>query len=147
MSYLKTKQQNGNEEPTQKRRANDLKIARTDPNHYQDLTIIKTKWMQSCSTFHIIVYIFFFIICSGIRYQINKIISLSPGHENCTFHHDLELDHRPPTREALLPDMAASYRLLLTGKHFLNKVKVKSLMNSFIHAFASERIGRSKGLF
>ncbi|KAJ2943078.1 hypothetical protein O0L34_g18769 [Tuta absoluta] len=37
------------------------------------------------------------------------------GHENCTFHHDLELDHRPPTREALLPDMANSYRLLLTG--------------------------------
>ncbi|KAF9406825.1 hypothetical protein HW555_012933 [Spodoptera exigua] len=25
------------------------------------------------------------------------------------------LDHRPPTREALLPDMANSYRLLLTG--------------------------------
>ena len=37
------------------------------------------------------------------------------GHENCTFHHDLELDHRPPTREALLPDMARSYRLLLAG--------------------------------
>ncbi|CAG9790010.1 unnamed protein product [Diatraea saccharalis] len=41
--------------------------------------------------------------------------STTPGHENCTFHHDLELDHRPPTREALLPDMASSYRLLLTG--------------------------------
>ncbi|CAH2098631.1 unnamed protein product [Euphydryas editha] len=37
------------------------------------------------------------------------------GHEKSTFHHDLELDHRPPTREALLPDMANSYRLLLTG--------------------------------
>lgn len=37
------------------------------------------------------------------------------GHENCTFHHDLELDHKPPTREALLPDMAKSYRLLLGG--------------------------------
>lgn len=35
------------------------------------------------------------------------------GHENCTFHHDLELDHKPPTREALLPEMARSYRLLL----------------------------------
>nr|CAD7460006.1 unnamed protein product [Timema tahoe] len=35
------------------------------------------------------------------------------GHEKCTFHHDLELDHRPPTREALLPDMARSYRMLL----------------------------------
>lgn len=41
--------------------------------------------------------------------------STTPGHENCTFHHDLELDHRPPTREALLPDMANSYRLLLTA--------------------------------
>ncbi|XP_072933830.1 GTP cyclohydrolase 1 isoform X1 [Epargyreus clarus] len=41
--------------------------------------------------------------------------STTPGHENCTFHHDLELDHRPPTREALLPDMASSYKLLLTG--------------------------------
>ncbi|CAG9138025.1 unnamed protein product [Plutella xylostella] len=40
--------------------------------------------------------------------------STTPGHEKCTFHHDLELDHRPPTREALLPDMASSYRLLLT---------------------------------
>lgn len=38
---------------------------------------------------------------------------LFPGHEKCTFHNDLELDHQPPTREALLPDMAASYRLLL----------------------------------
>lgn len=37
------------------------------------------------------------------------------GHENCAFHHDLELDHRPPTREALLPELARSYRLLLTG--------------------------------
>ncbi|CAD7089645.1 unnamed protein product [Hermetia illucens] len=39
--------------------------------------------------------------------------STTPGHENCTFHHDLELDHKPPTREALLPEMARSYRLLL----------------------------------
>ncbi|CAH1389983.1 unnamed protein product [Nezara viridula] len=37
------------------------------------------------------------------------------GHEKCMFHHDLELDHRPPTREALLPDMSSSYRLLLTS--------------------------------
>jgi GTP cyclohydrolase I len=35
------------------------------------------------------------------------------GHEKCTFHHDLELDHRPPTREAMLPEMSRSYRLLL----------------------------------
>lgn len=37
------------------------------------------------------------------------------GHENCTFHHDLELDHKPPTREALLPDMARSYRMMLSS--------------------------------
>lgn len=41
--------------------------------------------------------------------------STTPGHEKCTFHHDMELDHRPPTREALLPDMARSYRMLLTS--------------------------------
>lgn len=41
--------------------------------------------------------------------------STTPGHENCSFHHDLELDHRPPTREALLPELARSYRLLLSG--------------------------------
>ncbi|CAG9769277.1 unnamed protein product [Ceutorhynchus assimilis] len=39
--------------------------------------------------------------------------STTPGHENCTFHHDLELDHKPPTREALLPEMSRSFRLLL----------------------------------
>ncbi|KAI4472115.1 gtp cyclohydrolase i [Holotrichia oblita] len=41
--------------------------------------------------------------------------STTPGHEKCTFHHDLELDHRPPTREDMLPDMARSYRLLLSS--------------------------------
>ncbi|XP_053967330.1 GTP cyclohydrolase 1 isoform X1 [Anastrepha obliqua] len=41
--------------------------------------------------------------------------STTPGHENCTFHHDLELDHKPPTREALLPELSRSYRLLLSG--------------------------------
>ncbi|XP_034106841.1 GTP cyclohydrolase 1 isoform X3 [Drosophila albomicans] len=45
----------------------------------------------------------------------NSSIVENDGHENCTFHHDLELDHKPPTREALLPDMARSYRLLLGG--------------------------------
>ncbi|KAJ3662694.1 hypothetical protein Zmor_007029 [Zophobas morio] len=39
--------------------------------------------------------------------------STTPGHEKCTFHHDLELDHNPPTREAMLPEMSRSYRLLL----------------------------------
>lgn len=27
----------------------------------------------------------------------------------------MELDHKPPTREALLPDMAQSYRMLLSS--------------------------------
>lgn len=27
----------------------------------------------------------------------------------------MELDHKPPTREALLPEMAKSYRALLSG--------------------------------
>lgn len=39
----------------------------------------------------------------------------SLGHEKCLHHHDLELDHKPPTREALLPELAHSYRLLLSG--------------------------------
>lgn len=37
------------------------------------------------------------------------------GHEKCTFHNDLELDHRPSTREDLISDMANSYRLLLSS--------------------------------
>lgn len=37
------------------------------------------------------------------------------GHEKCMFHHDLELDHRPPTREAMLPEMSRSYKLLLSS--------------------------------
>ncbi|XP_071449905.1 GTP cyclohydrolase 1-like isoform X1 [Hetaerina americana] len=41
--------------------------------------------------------------------------STTPGHEKCVFHHDLELDHRPPTREALLPEMSRAYRLLLSS--------------------------------
>lgn len=40
---------------------------------------------------------------------------LLEGHEKCLHHHDLELDHKPPTREALLPELAHSYRLLLSG--------------------------------
>lgn len=42
-------------------------------------------------------------------------LSLSPGHEKCTFHHDLELDHKPSTREDLLPLMSKSYRMLLSS--------------------------------
>ncbi|XP_011135768.1 GTP cyclohydrolase 1 isoform X1 [Harpegnathos saltator] len=41
--------------------------------------------------------------------------STTPGHEKCMFHHDLELDHRPPTREAMLPEMSRSYKLLLSS--------------------------------
>lgn len=44
-----------------------------------------------------------------------SLLFLFLGHEKCTFHHDLELDHKPPTREDLLPDMAHSYRMLLTS--------------------------------
>ncbi|XP_058836459.1 GTP cyclohydrolase 1 isoform X1 [Topomyia yanbarensis] len=40
---------------------------------------------------------------------------LTPGHEKCTFHHDLELDHKPLTREDLLPLMSKSYRMLLSS--------------------------------
>nr|XP_019933169.2 GTP cyclohydrolase 1 isoform X1 [Aedes albopictus] len=40
---------------------------------------------------------------------------LTPGHEKCTFHHDLELDHKPSTREDLLPYMSKSYRMLLSS--------------------------------
>ncbi|XP_014247860.1 GTP cyclohydrolase 1 isoform X1 [Cimex lectularius] len=41
--------------------------------------------------------------------------STTPGHEKCTFHHDLELDHKPPTRESLIPDMSRSYKMLLSS--------------------------------
>ncbi|KAG0727489.1 GTP cyclohydrolase 1 [Chionoecetes opilio] len=34
-------------------------------------------------------------------------------HEKCPFHFDLELDHKPPTREEIIPELAASYRSLL----------------------------------
>jgi len=37
------------------------------------------------------------------------------GHEKCMFHHDLELDHRPPTRESMIPEMSRSYKLLLSS--------------------------------
>ncbi|XP_040153578.1 GTP cyclohydrolase 1 isoform X1 [Anopheles arabiensis] len=40
---------------------------------------------------------------------------MTPGHEKCTFHHDLELDHKPSTREDLLPLMSKSYRMLLSS--------------------------------
>lgn len=36
------------------------------------------------------------------------------GHEKCTFHHDLELDHKPSTREDLIPCMSKSYKQLLS---------------------------------
>ncbi|XP_058167549.1 GTP cyclohydrolase 1 [Anopheles ziemanni] len=41
--------------------------------------------------------------------------TMTPGHEKCTFHHDLELDHKPSTREDLLPLMSKSYRMLLSS--------------------------------
>ncbi|XP_071539215.1 GTP cyclohydrolase 1 [Panulirus ornatus] len=39
--------------------------------------------------------------------------SSSAGHEKCHFHFDLELDHKPPTREDIIPELADSYRSLL----------------------------------
>lgn len=45
--------------------------------------------------------------------QYIKFLFFCVGHENCSFHHDLELDHKPPTREDLIPNMAAAYRELL----------------------------------
>ncbi|XP_068227184.1 GTP cyclohydrolase 1 [Palaemon carinicauda] len=39
--------------------------------------------------------------------------SSSIGHEKCPIHFDLELDHKPPTREDMIPNLAASYRSLL----------------------------------
>lgn len=45
----------------------------------------------------------------------NQELEHANGHEHCTFHHDLELDHKPLTREDLLPEMANSYRSLLSG--------------------------------
>ncbi|EGI66343.1 GTP cyclohydrolase 1 [Acromyrmex echinatior] len=41
--------------------------------------------------------------------------STTKGHEKCMFHHDLELDHRPPTRESMIPEMSRSYKLLLSS--------------------------------
>ncbi|KAK8742198.1 hypothetical protein OTU49_002172 [Cherax quadricarinatus] len=41
--------------------------------------------------------------------------SSSTGHEKCPFHFDLELDHKPPTREDIIPELANSYRSLLKG--------------------------------
>jgi len=35
------------------------------------------------------------------------------GHEHCSFHHDMELDHKPPTREELIPNMTSAYKELL----------------------------------
>lgn len=39
--------------------------------------------------------------------------SSSVGHEKCPFHFDMELDHKPPTREDMIPHLASSYRALL----------------------------------
>lgn len=39
--------------------------------------------------------------------------STSIGHEKCSFHHDLELEHQPSTREELIPELAESYRKVL----------------------------------
>ena len=63
----------------------------------------------------LIEYFSFFTCKLNFKCLICTLYFFCAGHEKCTFHHDLELDHRPPTREALLPDMSRSYRLLLTS--------------------------------
>lgn len=68
------------------------------------------NWSQH---FFIYLYKIWILLLSLINWNCHFIYL--PGHEKCTFHHDLELDHKPPTREALLPDMARSYRMLLTS--------------------------------
>ena len=39
------------------------------------------------------------------------------GHDqkHCPFHHDLELDHRPPTREDMIPFLSSAYKNVLAG--------------------------------
>ncbi|KAL7632469.1 UNVERIFIED_CONTAM: hypothetical protein RMT77_017182 [Armadillidium vulgare] len=49
------------------------------------------------------------------KYLTKRRSSTSVGHENCFFHHDLEFDHNPPTREKLIPKLASSYKYLLKG--------------------------------
>lgn len=74
--------------------------------------------------------------------MLEKIFFLSVvlGHEKCTFHHDLELDHRPSTREDLISDMANSYRMLLTslGENPNRQVnEVEKLIEFVLHNFFS----------
>ncbi|CAG0924956.1 unnamed protein product [Notodromas monacha] len=39
--------------------------------------------------------------------------SISAGHEKCSFHYDLELEHKPLTREDMIPEMTTAYFKLL----------------------------------
>ncbi|XP_055627685.1 GTP cyclohydrolase 1 isoform X1 [Toxorhynchites rutilus septentrionalis] len=55
------------------------------------------------------------VFASGTTAPTTPRTTLTPGHEKCTFHHDLELDHKPSTREDLLPLMSRSYRMLLSN--------------------------------
>lgn len=41
--------------------------------------------------------------------------AMTPGHEKCSFHYDLELEHRPSCREDRIPEMASGYKLLLSS--------------------------------
>ncbi|XP_055627688.1 GTP cyclohydrolase 1 isoform X3 [Toxorhynchites rutilus septentrionalis] len=53
--------------------------------------------------------------CKGSESSGSNDSNNNKGHEKCTFHHDLELDHKPSTREDLLPLMSRSYRMLLSN--------------------------------
>lgn len=102
-------------------------------SHIGPIFLIPTLWTETqinsfritasyrvhCSHIWYSVYSHFTKSCIGIQFDIFLIFCFVVvcfiGHEKCTFHHDLELDHKPPTREALLPDMAQSYRMLLSS--------------------------------
>lgn len=60
--------------------------------------------------------------------------SLLTGHEKCMFHHDLELVHRPSTREDMLPEMANSYTMLLKslGEDPTRQVRITELSSDGI---------------
>ena len=90
---------------------------------YRRSLVDKLKWIYRIKiSFEALISILKLVYCAispvvgwfGSSILIVNLIPIA-GHEKCTFHHDLELDHKPPTREALLPDMARSYRMLLSS--------------------------------
>lgn len=68
--------------------------------YYQPAKIYDDTWARKCNP------------CRLVIHTNRDFVS---GHEKCMFHHDLELDHQPPTREAMIPEMSRSYKLLLSS--------------------------------